>query len=164
MYTQDIIKDLKKIKTEKSLSNQDIADATGVPLGTVARVFGNQPTNFKYETIQPIIVFLVGSDIYSEQPTKSLPDDEMISFYKNVIKELRQSLDSEKTKHNEDVITLKAETKEQIAEMKSEHSKSIHHYEKAVTFYRVSCAFFVIISILLIILDYTLPNVGWIFR
>lgn len=57
-----IVGKLKEAKTEKSYTNQDIADLTGVPKGTVDRVFAGRNTNFKYETLQPIIELLLTSD------------------------------------------------------------------------------------------------------
>ena len=155
MYVKDMVKDLKIIKQKKGLSNQDIADATGVPIGTVSRVFGNQQQNFKYDTIQPIISFLEGDEIYSS--TNNLLDESTIDLFKNIIKELRQELDAEKENHKAELSEFKEEAKKELTEMKTE-------FKRSRVLYRVAMATEAIITILLIILDYNLPGMGWIFR
>jgi len=49
----------KDLKHELKLTNQDVANGSGVPLGTVNRFFGNKNTDFRYDsTVKPIYDYL----------------------------------------------------------------------------------------------------------
>lgn len=46
---------IAKAAAHPPLSNREIAERTGVPQGTVDRVFGPKPYNFTYETLKPLM-------------------------------------------------------------------------------------------------------------
>ena len=50
----NVIERLKDIKTAKGLTNQQISDLTGVPIGTVSRLFANELSDPKWTTISQI--------------------------------------------------------------------------------------------------------------
>lgn len=57
LLVQSIVDQLKiaKAAAHPPLSNREIAERTGVPQGTVDRVFGPKPYNFTYETLKPLM-------------------------------------------------------------------------------------------------------------
>lgn len=52
---------LAKFKEQSGLSNQQIADKSGVPLSTVTRIFNGQTTNPNYRTVADIVLAIGGS-------------------------------------------------------------------------------------------------------
>lgn len=72
-------------KKEKRLSNAKLADITGVPEGTIDRIFTGKNLEFRYSTIQPIVSYLIG--IQDDTPTQA-PNKyyvETIDGYKLII-------------------------------------------------------------------------------
>lgn len=65
VYTESeknmIIKMLKELKSLKQLTNQQIADLSGVPLSTVSRIFNGQTENPNIQTIADIVGAMGGS-------------------------------------------------------------------------------------------------------
>jgi len=49
-----IVEELKKIKEENGLTNADVSKMSGVPVGTVNRVFSGTNGSHSYATIEPI--------------------------------------------------------------------------------------------------------------
>ena len=56
----DILEWCKARKAELHLSNDKIADLSGIPRGTVARIFAGSHEDFKFGTVQPILRVLIG--------------------------------------------------------------------------------------------------------
>lgn len=52
---------LTQLKEKSGLTNQQIADKSGVPLSTVTRVFNGQTDNPTYRTIADIVIAMGGS-------------------------------------------------------------------------------------------------------
>ena len=48
------IEEMKRIKKEKGYSYTQIAQMSGVPLGTVQKVFGGETANPRYDTLQAL--------------------------------------------------------------------------------------------------------------
>lgn len=85
-----ILAKLKEIKVVKKLTNQQVADLSGVPLSTVTRIFNGQTDNPNIETIEAIAK---GMGVSLEEVTgikqaeeKYSPDDNLIQVYKDIIK------------------------------------------------------------------------------
>lgn len=51
---EKIVEDLKRIKEENGLTNADVSKMSGVPVGTVNRVFSSKTCSHSYATIEPI--------------------------------------------------------------------------------------------------------------
>ena len=85
-----ILAKLKEIKTEKNLTNQQIADLSGVPLSTVTRVFNGQTDNPNIKTLEDIAngmgVTLENLTGVKQVEEKFEPDDNLIQVYKEIIK------------------------------------------------------------------------------
>lgn len=63
-----MLKTLKKMKEERDLTYQQIADRSGIPLSTVHRVVDGQAKNPGYETMTAIREVLEGGAEESQQP------------------------------------------------------------------------------------------------
>ena len=85
-----ILTKLRELKAEKKLTNQQIADLSGVPLSTVTRVFNGQTDNPNIGTIEDIVNGMGGSldNITGIKQTdeKFSPDDNLIQLYKDIIR------------------------------------------------------------------------------
>ena len=57
-----IIDKCKRAKSEKHYSFQYIAEQSGIPKSTVERFFSANGTSCRYDTIYPIVRFLIGFD------------------------------------------------------------------------------------------------------
>lgn len=104
-----------KAKKEKGYSFEYLADQTGISKSTIERIFKSRGVGCRYDSVAPIANFLACVD----EPTPSegkldtvnpLPANEMIEWYKDIIKERREE--------NE---RLKAE----IKELKDEHKNNL---------------------------------------
>ena len=65
---EDLVKEMRKIKNEKNLSHQDIANATGIPYSTIAHIINGRKA--KKENVDKIYNFLVDAkkgEKYSSQ-------------------------------------------------------------------------------------------------
>lgn len=52
---------LKALKLKKNLTNQELSDLLGVPVGTINRIMANQTDNPSFQTVCDIVIALDGS-------------------------------------------------------------------------------------------------------
>lgn len=57
------------------LSNADIAEKTNVPKGTIDRLFSAKNTEFRYSTMQPVVLMLLGVDQEATTCGNSIPEE-----------------------------------------------------------------------------------------
>lgn len=85
-----ILSKLKELKAEKEMTNQQIADLSGVPLSTVTRIFNGQTDNPNIQTIEDIVNAIGGSmdniTGIKQAEVKFDPDDNLIQVYKEMLK------------------------------------------------------------------------------
>ena len=85
-----ILSRLKEIKIQKKLTNQQLADSSGVPLSTITRIFNGQTDNPNIETVEDIAkgmgVSLGEITGIKQIEEKYQPDDNLIQLYKDIIK------------------------------------------------------------------------------
>lgn len=81
-------------KKEKRLSNAKLADITGVPEGTIDRIFTGKNLEFRYSTIQPIVSYLIG--VSDATPTEASKEFyvETIDGYKLVLENKNYIIDN----------------------------------------------------------------------
>lgn len=70
MSTTDLLEWCKARKSNLKISNESLAERSGVPKGTIDRLFSSKHYDFKYETIRPLLKVLVG-DAWGENPCHS---------------------------------------------------------------------------------------------
>ena len=84
---------LKQLKEERKLTNQQLSDLSGVPLGTINRILSGQTDNPSFQTICDIIIAMDGSldelagiEAEPETPSRSkAPGREIIELYQEII-------------------------------------------------------------------------------
>ena len=66
---------IKEMKLRSGMTNQQVADKSGVPIGTVNRVMADQVQNPNFETISAIVMALGGSidEVVGHTPTVAAP-------------------------------------------------------------------------------------------
>ncbi len=84
---------LKTLKNKKNLTNQDLSDLSGVPIGTINRIMANQTDNPSFQTVCDIVIALEGSldEMAGIQPKKDKENEsvklnsEMETLYKQIL-------------------------------------------------------------------------------
>lgn len=79
----DLINWCKNRKTFLGLSNQRLAEQSGVPVGTIDRIMAGKYTEFRYSSIQPIVAVLIG--IREDTPKPEDADEQQIQDYYDTI-------------------------------------------------------------------------------
>ena len=167
---QAIIDKCKKVKTDKGYSYEYIAQQSGIPKSTVERFFSANGKSCRYDTVCPIVRFLVGFDepvpespkeIVKEMP---LPLNEMIDLYREAIVKRESENEKLKEEHKAEIAELKAEHKQHIADLKAEYQNNIDAKHK--TNIRLWITLIVILSLvgILIIADLQITGRGWIIK
>ncbi len=120
-------------KRQKRLkwSNQDLADKSNVPVGTIKRIKAGEYPDCKYSTIKSILIALIGgtTDEFActEQVEKELQQmeklekqAELLSSVEKENKALKDRLGSIDEQHRQDIRAIRAEYQEQIAFLKEQ--------------------------------------------
>ncbi len=120
-------------KRQKHLkwSNQDLADRSNVPVGTIKRIKAGEYPDCKYSTIKSILIALIGgtTDEFActEQVEKELQQmeklekqAELLSSVEKENKAIKDRLGSIDEQHRQDVRAIRAEYQEQIAFLKEQ--------------------------------------------
>lgn len=63
MPAADLLDWCKRRKQHLGLSRERLADLSGVPLGTINRLLSGTHYDFRYETLRPIIMVLIGGTL-----------------------------------------------------------------------------------------------------
>ena len=111
--------------------NQDLADKSKIPLGTISRIKAGEYIDCKYSTIKSILITLIGgtTDEFSctEQVEKELRNLEVLerqaaklSAVETENNELKQKLDTIDELHRRDIRAIREEYQEQIAFLKEQ--------------------------------------------
>ena len=155
----DILEWCKARKAELHLSNDKLADLSGIPRGTVARIFAGSHEDFKFGTVQPILRVLIGGTYHRE----SCPDPNGDSAAK--IQALEKNNESLRSviKENKAAYDADLERERADADRREDYLKS-HLKEKTkiikVLSISLSCAVTIILAALII--DFLRPNIGFI--
>ena len=79
----DLINWCKNRKQFLGLSNQRLAEQSGVPVGTIDRIMAGKYTEFRYSSIQPIVAVLIG--IREDTPKPENADAQQVQNYYDTI-------------------------------------------------------------------------------
>ena len=75
------LNEMIEIKRNNGLSNQQIADNTGLPLGTVQKIFSGETTSPRYPTMQALLRYFVGIKLKTDgdaaNTAKTYPDNNL---------------------------------------------------------------------------------------
>lgn len=142
----------KKRKSQLRLTNQQLADLSGTPKGTIDRLFSKEQTDFKYETIRPILPVLVGGsfeDTVCQDPQQDALVAEQIKRLEEENAKLKEKV--------EELKELKQEKKEEIAFLKSE----VENKRKYIRVLFPLVIFLASIIILALVIDYMNSHIGF---
>lgn len=90
-----VLKNLLALKEARKLTNQQIADLSGVPLSTVTRIFNGQTDNPSFQTITDIVTALGGSldEIMGlTKPEVPQETDKLILLYQETLHNRERSI------------------------------------------------------------------------
>lgn len=105
----DIVKWCRERKKSLEMSNQKLADLSGVPTGTIDRIMSGNYTEFKYSSIQPIVATLLGQQVHTPTPEKE--NDEQAQYYYDTIEGYKLVVENK----NREIEVLKNELKVALA-------------------------------------------------
>ncbi len=86
------IEEMKERKRELGYSNEQVAELSGVPLGTVQKIFAGETRSPRYDTVQKLIKVLAGSESfavrdgefrYGHAESRGLSPEEMMKYAPN---------------------------------------------------------------------------------
>lgn len=92
----NIVIRLKEVKAERpDLTLQKIANHTGVPYGTVSRVFaeGSEEVSFRYDSVMPIAKMLLDLDDVGEGTEDEKAYKAIIQFYETSISQMKEQFE-----------------------------------------------------------------------
>lgn len=83
---------LKLLKDKRKLTNQQLSDLSGVPVGTINRILSGQTDNPSFQTVCDMVMAMEGSldelaGIKEEEPEEQrrIANPEIIKLYENMI-------------------------------------------------------------------------------
>lgn len=163
LQTPELLAWCKERKKELRLSNAQLAEMSGMPKGTIDRLFAGEHTDFRYETIRPLLKALTGGS-WSGIPCASVHEEESLQ---NKIKELEAELDrrDESIRHYkenyDDMTTLVANTNKRHEEQLNFLRGEIKRKNKAVTTLTVVVALALLYIIVTLVIDLADPSQGF---
>lgn len=121
-----------KIRKEAlHLSNEDIAERTGVPKSTIDRIFSPRDTDCRFSTMQPVICVLSGCTHEElDCDNASSPSSEALLEQLKVKDDLIHHLDEEIKRQSEHIKQLQADAQANIDRAKQEEAESLAYMKK----------------------------------
>lgn len=157
MTGDELLEWCKERKRRLGWSNAMPAETSGIPKGTIDRLFSGSHTDFKYETIRPLVQALVGSELGGTPcPDAGQEENETIKRLEEDNARLNEYVDQIEKQHNEDIKELKKEKQEEIDFLKSE-VKNKRGYIKTL-------AIALTIIFVALAVDYTNTHLGFFWR
>lgn len=135
-------------------SNAKLAEISGAPKGTIDRLFSQEPSDYRHETMHIIVRALVGGEI-GGNPCPD-PNDTSNQHLKEVIEMQKEEI---------------ADLKRRIQIHKEEHKRDVDYYRKAYSGLRRTTiclvallAVILMAAVILLLIDNANPDIGWIRR
>lgn len=116
----DLIKWCKNRKQSLGLSNQRLAEQSGVPVGTIDRIMAGKYTEFRYSSIQPIVTVLIG--IHEDTPLPENADARQVQDYYDTIEGYKLIVDN-KNHMIEELKTTCSQLAREIDYLKTENER-----------------------------------------
>ena len=125
---------LRNRMDELGITNQELADKSGIPMATVSRIVAGQTENPNVQTLAALAVALemsmdeaVGLVVQSDRPVQESPT---VAAYQNMFSTLE-------TLHIHDLKRMEEQYKRAIAELKEKHAAHVQsledRHEKSIT-------------------------------
>ena len=159
---------IKEMKLRSGMTNQQVADLSGVPIGTVNRVMSDQVQNPNFETISAIVMALGGSidEIVGHTPTSAATEGAVESEKPNLSKKIipqKQLQPKESTSDyaSSDLIRgyeMLLEERQKVIVAKNQLIEEKNQWIKRLF---ILCGILVALTIGILILDLANPNLGF---
>ena len=127
MVPSELISWCKERKSSLGLSNQKLADLSGVPQGTIDRILSGSYSEFRYSSIRPLIAVLLG--MTESTPTPEDGDSLQGQYYYDTIEGYKLVL-SEKNREIEQLISRYEAAAREIEFLRAEIAKKQCNLEK----------------------------------
>lgn len=120
----ELVKWCRARKAELGLTNASIAEKTGVPPGTLDRIFSGTYSEFKYSSIQPVVAYLVG--LSEDVPQPEDEESEQGNYYYNTIEGYRLIVENKNFQIQQLTVEIESRDREierlrQVCEKKDSH-------------------------------------------
>lgn len=148
MNAHEALEWCKMRKSQMEWSNAKLADFSGIPKGTIDRLWANNHVDFKYDTICPIIAALVDINC-CVKPCEATQDDTLTAQVERL------------EKANE---ALKAEMETRVDYMKEQlrlEQKTSKGRKNATVFLAICLGLTLTLIIVALIVDRINPNIGF---
>lgn len=84
MSAPELLAWCKARKAQLHLSNATLAELSGMPKGTIDRLFAGEHMDFRYETVRPLVKALVGGKEWSGSPCDDPSDSERAELLEKI--------------------------------------------------------------------------------
>ena len=147
---------LNTLKDKSNVTQQQLADMTGIPVGTLPRYFGNLDDDAaSFEVVRKLVVAMHGSlDELAGIPAMQTEHDE--SAYRAVVAGLEARLDEK-----DDRIKHRAEL---LGEEQQRSQRDLARETRRANRATLVACIIAILFVLLVFIDAMIPTRGWILR
>lgn len=164
----EVIDWCRKRKKFLGLSNDDIAEMSGLPHGTVSRLLGGNYADYKHTTIQPLLRSLTGDGLGELPcPTAQPEITELMEKYSNAC----ARIEFLETHYQEDMLRIRADDQRQIDHLNAE----IADFKEELEFKRqqlraahtgriimtVLCILLLLVIVAALVVDSLNPGIGF---
>lgn len=163
MSTPELLAWCKARKAYLRASNAQLAEKSGMPKGTIDRLFAGEHVDFRYETIRPLLKALTGG-AWAGNPCAAAQEDEALQKKVQELEaELRQRDESIRhyKENYDDMTTLVANTNKRHEEQLHFLRGEIKRKNKAVTTLTVLAVLALLYIIVTLIIDLADPSRGY---
>lgn len=164
---KDVILWCKCRKDALRLSNDELSSLSGVPKGTVDRLFSARSTDFRFSTVQPIIRALSGCEPDALDCETGEPDEahaETLCAKEEMIIALKE----EAIRQTDYISHLQAKAREDMERAKDEEAKSLAYMKKkekghikAIIILAIALAVTLLAIIAALVIDKLNPHIGF---
>ena len=163
MSTPELLAWCKARKAELRVSNAQLAEKSGMPKGTIDRLFAGEHVDFRYETIRPLLKALTGG-AWSGNPCATPQEDD-------ALRKRVQELEAELARREESIRHYKENYDGMttlVANTNKRHEKQLHFLEgeikrknKFVTGLAILAVVALLYIIVTLIIDLADPSRGY---
>lgn len=158
LQLHDIITWCKERKDKIGITNAKISELTGIPKGTIDRMFSESEklTDFRFSTVQPVVMALtgtVGGDADCESHTVDIETQRRIERLEHDNARLTQHMEEMKANHQTETDFLKQQLEHEQATSESR--------KKAFYIVAIALGFTLSVIILALIVDRLNPDMGF---
>lgn len=155
LTSSELIEFCKAVRLIRGLSIADVAEGSGIPRGTIGRIFSaEEGSGFHYDTIRAIALFLCGCKFLGNPcPT---PDGWEMERANDRLEQRQQRVE-----HLEGEL---ARTKDLYDGLRSYHRDYVRFMRRTVITLGIAAGLLTVTLITLLIIDATVPDLGFFFR